>query len=217
MTAIETTNGRERGRHVAPLPAITLAGVPVRLHRVGGTTLRELRAQVWQEWAASDDEAKREPRPPVVAPVAADGVEVDLAPEPNHADPDYARALTDWEQRRARAVQERLNDYFALCVVEVDVDADALAHYRESRRRFGLPVRWDGPDYVERFSAEDRDRMAYVVGVLMDSCTPAEARAFNAWVYDGQLPSQQEVSDALASFRPDVAGPAAADRHPAAA
>lgn len=208
----ETTNGRVKGRTVAPRPTITLAGVPVRLHRASPTTMRDLRAQVWREWAASDDPAQREPQPPTVAPVAADGVEVDLTPEPNHADPDYAKARADWEARRAQAVEDRLFDYFALDVIEVEtVDDEAVAHYRRARRRFGLAVRWDGPEYAH-LDPEDRERLVYVAGVLLDSCTPEEARAFNAWAYRGTLPTEQEVADALGTFRPAVAGAAAADR-----
>lgn len=205
------TNGRGPGRAVAPLPRITLAGVSVRLHRVGPTTLREIAAQVRREWQTSDDPDKQQPRVPVVT--------TGEITEANEADPDYQAALRDWQERLERATWDRTLDYLALEVVEPldGVDLAEVARLRASLRRFKLPCRWDDDPFYADLSPDERDRMVYVAGVLMDSARADEVRQFNAWVYRSELPSEQEVGDALSTFRPHVAGAAAPDGGAAAA
>lgn len=203
-----STNGRARGRATPPRPEITLAGVPVRLNRIGGSTIQAIRSAVFAEWRASDDPARREPTPPVVQ--AGELTEI------NHADPDYQAAHRDWQQRRTQAAAERLIDYLCLEVIDpVDgVDHEAVDAYRRGLARAGVTLRWDADGGLED---DEADRLVYIANMLIDMADPAELAVLNRWVYAGQAPSETEVRDALASFRGEMGGPAAGGGDPAPA
>lgn len=205
----EHTNGtKPRGRAVPPKPEITLSGVPVRLNRIGGSTIAAIRSAVYAEWRASQDPDKAEPRPPIIT--AGD------ITEPNHADPDYQQARRDWAARRNSAAAERLLDYLALEVVELPdgVDYVAVEQYRRGLARMGVTLRWDED---ETLISDDRDRLIYVQHLLIDRADRAELELFNRWVYQGQAPSEDEVRDALASFRGELGRSAAGRGDPAPA
>jgi hypothetical protein len=205
----EHTNGtRPRGRAVPQKPEITLSGIPVRLNRIGGSTIQAIRSAVFAEWRASSDPDKQEPTPPIIT--AGD------ITEPNHADPDYQQARREWAARRNQAAAERLLDYLAFEVIEpVDgIDGDAVAEYRRGLARAGVVLRWDDDPTL---SQAERDRLIYIQNLLIDRADRAELEVFNKWVYQGQAPTEDEVRDALASFRGDVGRPAAGGGDPAPA
>lgn len=201
-------NGRQHGRAVPPKPEITLSGIPVRLNRIGGSTIQAIRSAVFAEWRASSDSDKQEPAVPIIT--------VGDITEPNHADPDYQEARREWASRRNQAATERLLDYLAFEVIEPveGVDAAALAAYRRGLARAGVTLRWDAD---ESLSPEDRDRLIYVINLLIDRADHAELEIFNRWVYQGQAPTEDEVRDALASFRGDVGRTPAGGGNPQAA
>lgn len=205
----EHTNGtKPRGRTPPPMPEITLNGVPVRLHRVGGATLRAIRSAVAEEWRRSSDPDHQEPTPPIIT--AGD------ITEPNHADPDYQRAHADWAQRRGVATADRVLDYLAWEVIApvAGVDDAAVLAYRAGLTRAGVRLRWDDDPTLDELG---RARLIYIINMLIDRATPAELDILNRWVYQGQAPTEDEVRDALASFWPRVGGAPAPGGDPAPA
>lgn len=197
-TIATTTHGR--GRAVPVQPEITLRGVPVRLQRVGGSTLQAIQAAVHAEWRDSGDPTQQEPRPPIIT--------AGEITEPNHADPDYLEARRAWEARRNMATGHRVMEYVALEVIEpVDgVDLEAVTQLRRGLARVGAASRHDG---LTQYTSEERDRLVYILDILIDQADRAETRLLMQWIYGGQAPTEAEVSDALASFRGELRGPAA--------
>lgn len=207
MSDTTTTHARTRGRAVAPRAEQTLRGVPVRLHRVGGSTLEAIKSAVYREWRASGDPDQIEPTPPVVT--AGD------ITEPNHADPEYHAAHKAWEERRTLATSRRIMEYVGLEVVEPieGIDLEAVESLRRGLRRVGAASRHDE---LEHYTPEERDRLVYVLDILIDQADRAELKLLMQWIYGGQAPTEAEVSDALASFRGDLRRPPAPGGDPEA-
>lgn len=198
-----------RGRFIAPRPALTLSGVRVELHRVGPSTLRDIRAAVRTAWRTSEDPDHAEPQPPIVT---TEGIT-----EPNLADPDYQRAHREWEGRLSDAVGMRILEFAALFVLELPdeaIDHAAVARYRRAMRIAGTPIPSD--DYPELTDAE-KERVIFLGRMLIDGGTREEVMAFNRWIYQGQAPTEQEVAEELETFRDPVPGAAADLRDPATA
>lgn len=203
---IDTTTTTGRGRFVAPRPRLTLSGVTFELHRVGPSTLRDIRAAVQTAWRASADPDQREPQPPVVT--------TGEITEPNAADPDYQAAHAAWARALSQAVGLRVAEFAALYVLDLPddaIDRAAVARYRRAMRLTGTPIASDAdPD----LTADEKDRIIYVARILLDGAAAAEIQQFNRWIYGGETPTEPEVADALATFPDPLAGPAAADGDP---
>lgn len=175
MTTTETTNGRAKGRAAPPLPAFTFpdSGITVVLRRFAPDT-QDAIVRALQR----DD-------PPPAVPIAT----TELGEEPNPADPDYQKALSDYFQRLALETSKKLVD-LALRRIEVEVDQAAVDALRADMAAIGTPIE------------DDDDRMVYIRHICISSTY--DLTAMLAYLQRRSLPTEAAVQEFLESFQRSV-------------
>lgn len=183
---LEHVNGT-RGRAVPALPEHTFkdSGITIKMRKVGPATQQRLAQQVQREYP--------KPAPPVV--------ETELGPEENAADPAYVRALNDWSQQQAAALNERLMRFAAL---EADITLDDADRARIARTRRHLEYigAWEDDP---KLSQEENDRILYVLHIAC--ATVDDLREFIGALMARGVPTEEAVQRQIATFPGDIPGP----------
>lgn len=174
-------------------PAYTFkdSGITVTLGKLGPGTMQDLQRSIMKQWRASDDPAKREPKPPVF--------QTDVGPESNDADPEYQKKRYAWMVRVNEELSERLLDFAALYAVECTIDQAALDHLRATHVAMGFPL-----DEPEHLSQEQRDQLLYVTRICI--ATAEDITEFIQAVTGRSQPTQEAVQAHIDTFQGDVPG-----------
>lgn len=176
---MEATNGHLKGR-AAPLPAFTFpdSGVTVGLRRFAPDTQDSIVRAIQREHPA-----------PAVPTVEVEYEDGKITQEPNPADPDYQKALSDYLQWLALETSKKLVD-LALRRIEVDVDHEAVAALRADMEAIGTPI--EDPD----------DRMVYIRHICISSTY--DLTTMLAYLQRRSLPTEAAVQEFLESFQRPV-------------
>jgi hypothetical protein len=169
------------GRHTVALPTFTFpdSGVTIRLRRISPDTQARIAQALSREW----DVTNPRPSPPLQTVEAIDG-RTDV---PNVDDPAYGKALGAWMGLFNAEVGRRLL-LLALSMIEVEVDAGAVAQLKEQMAAIGAPFEDD---------ADDRD--IYLKQICVSSVL--DAAALVAYVQGVSAPTKEGIQATLDMFQ----------------
>lgn len=173
-----------KGRAVPPLPLYIFkdSGITVGLRKIAPNTQAQLSIQIQREYP--------KPAPPVN--------QTELGAEANEADPDYLKAVREWERASAMALNRKM---FTLAALECEcaVDMDEVARKQRSFRAVGFT--WEeSPD----LSDEERAKVFYIEHIAC--ATTEDLREFYEAVTRRSQPTEAAVQAHVDSFRGDVSG-----------
>lgn len=182
---VPRTNGHQKGRKVPELPTYTFAvtGVEVKIRRLGPFTMDEIRKSL-----------KKQRKPPEVPTVVVEvgDARVRLS-EPNPGDPDYRRAVEEYNLWISTTIGEKMMDlmvnYCILCTVEEDIVTEKRA----------LLAMID-PTINEEYS----DREVYVQHYLLG--TTDELESVQNFILGRSMPTEEAVQEHIDTFPGDVQG-----------
>lgn len=179
VTVAEKQNGhRPKGRDVPPLPEFTLpdSGVTLRIIAPMGPLIQlTLGKQLRRE--------RTEPQPPINLVDYGDGKKV---PEPNPADPDYEKALQDYNAWVQSELVERTLEYILSNCIDADVDKAAVARTRKAMMSIG----------VDLADVDDRDVYLRYVAIASTS----DLLALREVVERTSKPTEVVIREEVASF-----------------
>lgn len=124
------------------------------------------------------------PQPPMQTVELASG---EKAEEPNPLHPDYGRALNE----RRQLVMQRQSDAMFRLGVDVEVDARAVAEFREIAKDMGMEL-------------DANDKLVYIKHLLIG--TAAEMREVIQMISGMTLPSEEKIAAAADAFKSDAVG-----------
>lgn len=187
MTTVDTTNGRVKGRVVAP-PAFTFpdSGITVALPRLAPDTQAQIAQALGRDldWAA----AHPRPEPPMQTVEAIDGA-MEL---PNVDDPAYKKAFSAYLVMFQAEVGRRMLE-LALDLIEVEVDTAAVTKRRALMAKIGAP-----------FPEDADDREIYLKQICISSAF--DSACLMAHVQGTAAPSKEGIQAALDMFRDLISG-----------
>lgn len=187
MTTTDTyTNGTSahKGRAVPPLPEHTFqdSGITVRLRKIAPNTQAQIALQIQREIPR--------PQPPVN--------ETSLGPEANEADPDYTRAVEEWE----RACSQRLNrTLFTIAALECECEVNMMDVERKQRSFRAAKFQWEEDLDMDE---EDRAKVFYIEHIAC--ATPEDMKEFYAAVTRRSQPTEAAVQAHVDNFPGNVSG-----------
>lgn len=197
LTNTQPLNGvvRQRGRAVPAAMTYTFkdTGITVQMHRISPMTLQHLNAAILKECKALPaDHAHVYPKPPVQMVAVGGGEPI---PQVHDEDPDYLKALAEWQAWSAGETSDRMIRMMAIDYLIVDDNEirPRVEQVRRMLRREGVPLdEPEGDDYTQ----EDRNRIVYLRHVCLGSSD--DLREFSLFLSQRTQPSEEAIQDAVA-------------------
>lgn len=179
----EKTNGhRTKGRTPPPLPTFTFkdSGITVGYRRLGPFTMEALGKAIRKEKAAP------------VAPLNEVDYGNGKVTEPNLSDPAYQKAVAAYDAWvEAEASERMVAMVITRCIEPIEIDAEAVAYYRETASQFGLECEGD-------------DKAVYIKYIAIT--TAEDLSEITVAVVSRSQPTPEAIQAAVTSFPRDVSG-----------
>lgn len=156
------------------------SGITVGLYRLAPDTITLIRQAIKKEFSP--------PQPPTQTVEFADGTS---RQERNEADPEYTAALKRYEYEAAEKTADRMMRLIARRA-EVEVDNEAVFHFRADMEAIGVPVE------------ETDDKAVYVRHICVSS--EGDYTALTDFIMQRSQPTKEAVDAHKDSFRGDVPG-----------